>query len=256
MWSVAAKSRVIIMGKVQVRVDLIEHTPNPDGVIAAAAKLCYANDTEGITDQKPGESERFVKTLRNMGHLSPIEHAGFTFLIQGVSRAMTHQLVRHRIASYSQRSQRYVSHTEFDYIVPPQFEGKTVETEAGPVDAVGYFEETMDLLAERYAKLRQALGDTGESGNEDARYVLPNACETKIMVTMNARELLHFFNERLCRRAQWEIRDAADKMLDLVKEVSPAVFRGAGPKCVRIGKCPEGKMSCGKFEEMKKRYGT
>jgi thymidylate synthase (FAD) len=189
-----------------------------------------------------------------MGHMSPIEHASFTFYIQGVSRAMTHQVVRHRIASYSQRSQRYVKHDGFDYVVPPQLEGKRVSTGGGECDAVQYFEETMRIIADRYAHLNAALGDTGETSNEDARYVLPNACETKMFVTMNARELLHFFEERLCMRAQWEIREVADLMLGALRQVCPGVFKGAGPKCLRYGHCPEGKMTCGRFDEMKERY--
>jgi thymidylate synthase (FAD) len=147
-----------------------------------------------------------------------------------------------------------VGHDGFDYVTPPQLSGKTVETEAGTVDAVAYYDETMHLIAERYGKLNDALGRRGEGSNEDARYVLPNACETKIFVTMNARALLHFFEERLCMRAQWEIRETADEMLRLAKEACPAVFQGSGPKCLRHGGCPEGKMTCGKYAEMKERY--
>jgi thymidylate synthase (FAD) len=236
------------------KVSLLRRTPDPEGVIASAAKLCYASETESLLDQDPKRAAGFVKRLAAMGHMSPVEHAVFTFYIEGVSRAMTHQLVRHRIASYSQRSQRYVGHDEFDYVVPPQLEGRKVETGSGEADAVDYYEETMRLIAERYGKLNDALGRTGEASNEDARYVLPNACETKIFVTMNARELLHFFEERLCMRAQWEIRETADEMLRLAKEACPAVFQGSGPKCLRHGGCPEGKMTCGKYAEMKERY--
>jgi thymidylate synthase (FAD) len=243
------------LGEIEPKVTLVEYTPHPDALIASAAKLCYAEEIEGILDRGSGESRHFVRRLRQLGHMSPIEHASFTFLIQGVSRAMTHQLVRHRIASYSQRSQRYVPHREFDYVVPPQFAGKKIVEGGKKRDAVGYFHETMRILAERYAKLNEALGNQGESSNEDARYVLPNACESKIFVTMNARELLHFFEERLCLRAQWEIRRVGNMMLELALGVCPAVFEGAGPKCIRLNKCPEGKMSCGKFEEIRKRYG-
>jgi len=141
-------------------------------------------------------------------------------------------------------------------VIPPQFKGKKVKENGAEIDAEKYFRETMEYLARRYAKLNEALGGNGESSNEDARYVLPNACETKILVTMNARALLHFFEERLCLRAQWEIRGVADQMLMLVREVCPSVFEGAGPKCLRFGKCPEGKMTCGKFEKIKKRYAA
>jgi thymidylate synthase (FAD) len=207
-----------------------------------------------IFDQDAGQAEKFVHMLRDMGHMSPIEHAVFTFYAEGVSRAMTHQLVRHRLASYSQRSQRYVAHGGFDYIIPPQFKGKKITDLDREVDAEEYFKDTMKYLAERYTRLNEALGHKGESSNEDARYVLPNACETKILITMNARVLLHFFEERLCLRAQWEIRGVAEQMLELAREVCPSVFNGAGPKCIRLGKCPEKKMTCGQFEKIKKKY--
>ncbi len=242
------------MKPAQAQVTLVCHSPNPETLLAAAAKLCYAADVEGLFGQDPASAVKFVKMLRGLGHMSPVEHATFTFYIEGVSRAMTHQLVRHRLASYSQRSQRYVGHEDFDYIVPPQLAGKTVDDHGHEVDAVEYFADTMKLIAERYGRLNTALGRTGEGSNEDARYVLPNACETKILMTMNARELLHFLEERLCSRAQWEIRDVADKMLATLRPICPAVFDGAGPKCVRLGRCPEGKMTCGRHAEMEARY--
>ncbi len=242
------------MKKTKARVRLIRYTGAPDELIASAARLCYAQDTEMIFDQDAGRAEKFVGMLRDMGHMSPIEHAVFTFYIEGVSRAMTHQLVRHRLASYSQRSQRYVTHEGFDYIIPPQLKGRKVRDGGAEVDAEKYFEETMEYMAGRYARLNDALGHKGESSNEDARYVLPNACETRILMTINARVLLHFFEERLCLRAQWEIRGVAEQMLALVRKVCPSVFNGAGPKCIRLGKCPEKKMTCGQFEKIKKQY--
>ncbi|MGC9320497.1 MAG: FAD-dependent thymidylate synthase, partial [Armatimonadota bacterium] len=136
----------------------------------------------------------------------------------------------------------------------PQLQGRTVTADGRKVDAVEYFRETMALIAGRYAALNDALGRTGERSNEDARYVLPNACETKIIVTMNARELLHFLAERLCQRAQWEIRRVAEMMLEAVRPVAPAAFQGAGPKCVRLGRCPEGDRGCGRYAEMVERY--
>lgn len=244
------------MKPVQAQVTLVQYTADPEGLIASAAKLCYADDTETLLQQESGAARKFVAMLKKIGHLSPIEHASFTFYLEGVSRAMTHQLVRHRVASYSQRSQRYVGHADFDYIVPPQLEGKTVEVDGTQIDAGEYFAETMAMIARRYSSLNKALGETGEESNQDARYVLPNACETKIFVTMNARELLHFFEERLCLRAQWEIRKVADQMLTQVKKVCPAVFDGAGPKCVRLGHCPEGKKTCGKFAKIQQDYAA
>jgi thymidylate synthase (FAD) len=244
------------MTAVNAQVQLVRGTDQPQELIAAAARLCYASDASGVLDGDADSSRRFVAMIKDMGHLSPLEHASFTFLVEGVSRAMTHQLVRHRLASYSQRSQRYVRHDTFDYVRPPALEGKTVEVNGEPVDAVAYFDETMALLADRYQHLVQALGAEGETSNQDARYVLPNACETKIFVTMNARELLHFFAERLCRRAQWEIRGVAEQMLSLVRDACPAVFAGAGPKCVAAGQCPEGKKTCGQFAEIQALYGS
>lgn len=240
---------------VSPEVSLIRHTPCPDHIVASAAKLCYASETDGILEQDDEKAAGFVAKLKALGHMSPFEHIVFTFYIEGISRACTHQLVRHRMASYSQRSQRYVKHDAFDYILPPRLTGRKVQADGAETDAAEYFHETMRMLAERYRKLNEALGNTGEKSNEDARYILPNACETKIFVTVNARELMHVFEERLCMRAQWEIRAVAEKMLALVKPVCPAVFENAGPKCIRFGRCPEGKMSCGRFKEMMEKYG-
>ncbi len=243
------------MNPTQPRVTLVRWTGAPDELIASAARLCYADDTADLFREDPDGADRFVRMLRAVGHLSPVEHASYTFYVEGVSRAMTHQLVRHRLASYSQRSQRYVGHAGFDYVVPPSLEGKTVRRPDGTeIDAVAYFRETMEDLAARYAALVEALGGEGESSNQDARYVLPNACETKILVTMNARELLHFFEERLCLRAQWEIRRVAEAMLKLARQKAPAALAGAGPKCIRLGRCPEGKRTCGKYAEVRRRY--
>ena len=235
-------------------VHLVKFTRDAEQLVCAAAKLCYASDSHTVFEHTSGDVETFLSRIRRMGHLSPFEHASYSFLFEGVSRALTHQLVRHRIASYSQRSQRYVSHDTFDYIIPPSLKGKAVETDDGEMDAEVYFRDFMEHAAEVYRKLQQVLGGETESANQDARYVLPNATETKIMVSMNARELFHFFSERLCNRAQWEIRRTADEMLRLVREVNPVMFKGIGPKCVQIGRCPEGKMTCGRFEEMKEKY--
>jgi len=244
------------MGAVRHKVRLLEHTPDPERAIAAAAAVCYASDVDAALDPDPTRVGDFLAMLRRMGHLSPFEHASFTFYVEGVSRALTHQLVRHRLASYSQRSQRYVSHDSFDYVVPPQLSEATVRWNGRDVNATAFFEETMALLAERYVQLNNALGRTGQHSNEDARYLLPNACETKIVVTMNARELLHFFDERLCLRAQWEIREVAGTMLDLAKPVAPRVFGGAGPKCIRLGRCPEGTLGCGQLAEVRRTYAA
>lgn len=214
-------------------VTLIAHTPEPEKVIASAAKLCYSSsDIEtlmnGLTSEK---IETFIKKLTELGHQSPLEHCTFTFGIEGVSRALSHQLVRHRIASYSQKSQRYVKEGQFEYIVPPTI----TENEL----CVNAFKDFMKNAQWTY----DFLIDNGVPA-EDARFVLPNACETKLIMTMNIRSLLNFFDERCCNRAQWEIRLMADMMLDFCKEIAPNVFAKAGASCVR-GKCKEGKMCCG-----------
>ncbi|NIQ06822.1 MAG: FAD-dependent thymidylate synthase, partial [Candidatus Korarchaeota archaeon] len=178
------------------------------------------------------------------GHVSVIEHASFSFSIEGVSRAMTHQLVRHRIASYTQQSQRYVAYDTSDqYVVPPSLDDNPV--------AKKIFDKTVTRISEAYRELL----DLGIP-REDARFILPNAARTNIIVTMNARELLHFFNLRCCIRAQWEIREVANEMLKQVKEVAPALFNDAGPSCVKFGYCPEGKMKPSECDisEIRKRY--
>jgi len=242
------------MEEVRAKVNLIQHTFQPEAIVSSAARICYASDAEKAFEHDSAKDDEFVRMLRRLGHMSPFEHVSFTFYIEGVSRAMTHQLVRHRMASYSQRSQRYVAHDEFDYVIPPQIEGKKIVVDGKEKDLAEFYRETMETIAEKYRQLNDALGREGETSNEDARYILPNACETKIVVSMNARELMHFFNERLCLRAQWEIRGVSEKMLALAKQVAPVIFENAGPKCLVTNHCPEGKMTCGQFEEIKKRY--
>lgn len=216
-----------------LEVTLITHTPEPEKVIASAAKLCYSsNDIKTLMDGLTTEKiESFIKKLTELGHQSPLEHCTFTFGIEGVSRALSHQLVRHRLASYSQKSQRYVKEGQFEYIVPPTI----LENYAD----CGVFKDLMEHCQEAYTYFI----NNGIPA-EDARFVLPNACETKLVMTMNIRSLLHFFEERCCNRAQWEIRQMADRMLEICKEVAPNLFMKAGASCVR-GKCKEGKMCCG-----------
>ena len=239
-------------------VRLIAHTPEPEKVVAAAAKLCYSD--AHITDLLDGLDEektaRFLTMLSDLGHASPIEHASFTFGIEGVSRAFLAQMTRHRIASFSVQSQRYVRMEEFNFITPPNV--------AEDEEALAEYNRIMQTCAESYGRLAAILqrnaaaklveeGKTPEEAeklaskiaNEDARFVLPNACETKMVVTMNVRSLHNFFRLRCCNRAQWEIRTVADEMLRLCREAAPALFANAGPACVTEGKCSEGKMTCG-----------
>ncbi|MFU8890301.1 MAG: FAD-dependent thymidylate synthase [Anaerosomatales bacterium] len=215
-------------------VRLLYHTPDPERAIAAAARLCYAPvGAAALFEDMTAESVRKVlRTIMNSGHFSALEHVSYTFAVDGVSRAMTHQLVRHRLASYNQQSQRYVAYDEEPtFIVPPSV-----------TDDPGIRERFDAAASAAFAAYRELV----ESGipAEDARYLLPNAMETKIVITMNVRELLHFFELRCCKRAQWEIRDLALRMLALAEPTAPYVFMDAGASC-RRGPCREGKMTCG-----------
>lgn len=248
------------------KVTLLAYTPDPERTIACAAKLCYSPSTiddlkGGLTDEKV---ESFVNMLAEIGHESPIEHASFTFGIEGVSRSLLAQITRHRIASFSVKSQRYVKEGEFEFVTPPEIEAEE--------DVLKIYNESMRLAQEAYDRIAEVLTAkhkkaflaegkdektaermASKKAIEDARFVLPNACETKMVVTMNARSLMNFFHHRCCNRAQWEIRDVAEQMFRLVYGVAPNLFAKAGPSCVNSA-CPEGKMSCGKMQEVRKHY--
>ena len=217
-----------------MKVVLLNYTKNPDRICAAAAQSCYSEKGaselfESTTDDK---AKKKIKKVVAMGHLSVVEHAYFTFSVEGVSRSLTHQLVRHRVASYSQQSQRYVSMDKAQFVTPP--------TILDDPEAKRLFESSMENAWAVYKALAKKIP------KEDARYVLPNACHTNIMITMNARELWHFFRLRCCRRAQWEIRLMAWRMLEEVKKVAPILFEEAGPGCLREP-CPEGEYACGRI---------
>ena len=218
----------------QMQVELLYHTPDPERAIATAARLCYAPvGAKELLETMPEERVRSVlSTIMESGHFSTLEHASYTFAVDGVSRALTHQLVRHRLASFNQQSQRYVRFKEGIPVVKPESIAETPEASMA-------FDEAIKACEDAYANLLE-LGIPAE----DARFVLPNATETKIVITMNVRELLHFFELRCCNRAQWEIRDLAWRMLDLVRPTAPFIFADAGAPCVH-GSCPEGKMTCG-----------
>ena len=241
-----------------MKVKIIAHTPNPESVVASAAKLCYSK--VGVDDIQKNLTEdgieKFVSMLSTIGHHSPLEHCTFTFAVEGISRACSHQLVRHRIASYSQQSQRYVKLDKFDYIIPTAIENnefaKDIFLNAMEQDKKAYNGIVEELMNEYIASSGYTLASIPKSeynrleklAIEDARYVFPNACVTKIVFTMNVRTLMNFFTHRCCDRAQWEIRDLANEMLIQEKEIAPTQFKKAGASCVR-GKCPEGSMSCG-----------
>lgn len=248
-----------------MKVKLIAYTQDAERLVAAAARVCYTDTDFETTMEKltPEKVERFITMLTEMGHESPIEHASFTFDIDGVSRALLAQLTRHRIASFSVRSQRYVRHDDFRFVVPPEIaedlEASAVYRKAMEESAEHYRALTEMLYKKHYDRMieegldeKTAARDAEKRAIEDARFVLPNAAETRIMMTMNARELLHFFQLRCCSRAQWEIRDLAWEMLAQVRHVCPNLFGSAGPACLR-GACDQGRMSCRKMTEVRRR---
>lgn len=249
-----------------MKVKLIAYTPNPEQVVASSAKLCYSavGIDEIQNDLTLENTEKFVNMLMDIGHESPIEHVSFTFAVEGVSRVLTHQLVRHRMASYSQQSQRYVKLEQFEYIIPPEIakieEAKKIFIKAMEKDQ-RYYNDIVDILTKKHNDMFLKEGNSEKKSKslaikkaiEDARFIFPNACETKIVFTMNARSLMNFFKHRTCNRAQWEIREMATAVLRQVKEVSPILFKNAGPGCMS-GKCPEGKMTCGKIDEVREKF--
>lgn len=247
-------------------VTLLSHTPDPEKLVAAAARLCYSKSgisdlMDKLTDEK---AAGFVEMLAEIGHESPVEHVTFTFGIEGVSRALLAQITRHRIASFSVQSQRYVNKSDFEYITPP-------EIEAIP-EAAALYEEAMTVTGQYYDKLvalltekhtarliaegkneKEAKKAASKQANEDARFVLPSGCDTKMVITMNARSLYNFFRLRCCNRAQWEIRDVARQMYQLVYEVAPHLFARSGPACL-CGGCDQGKMTCGKAAQVRAEF--
>ena len=230
-----------------IKVKLLDYTPEPERVVAMAARLCYsAAGAEELAERLSEEKVReMVRKMVKIGHGSTLEHASFTFGIEGVSRTLLAQITRHRMASFSVQSQRYVSNAGqevFDFVMPPRIRALGPEAEEKFLSQMktmqGWYDEWSELL--------------GEGSAEDARFVLPGAAATRMTMTMNARELLHFFSLRMCNRAQWEIRELAWQMYALVYPLAPSVFENAGPGCAH-GACPEGKRSCGKADEVRRR---
>lgn len=216
-----------------IKLRLLRHTPDPEKMVAIAARLCYSPVGTDELDEKLSRQdvEKLVRFIIKSGHLSTTEHAVFTFGIEGISRALSHQLVRHRIASFNQQSQRYVKFREnFQYIMPPM---------------IGINEKIKEKYQSLISDIHDFYMEMLDAGidPEDARSILPNASETKIIVTMNARELLHFFTVRCCNRAQLEIKLLAIMMLKEAKKIAPVIFETSGPNCLR-GPCPEGKFKC------------
>ena len=212
-----------------MRVELIAFTPTASGVCCDAAAICTASEN----------GYRSLQHSLASGHESVLEHAVFTFRVEGISRVTLAQLTRHRLASFSVQSQRYVKLEDPELVVP-----ESIRTSAFAAEA----ESSMRYMLNLYHRMV-------EEGipAEDARYVTPQSVPTSLIVTMNARELRHFFTLRCCNRAQWEIRELAEEMLKLCKKEAPVIFEAAGPGCVS-GPCPEGAKSCGQFEEMRELY--
>ena len=238
------------MSEVKLYVQLLDYTPMPENLVAMAARLCYSGAQVRELSEKVAAADQtaFLERLMDMGHLSPVEHPSFTFGVEGVSRALLAQITRHRIASFSVQSQRYVGQSRkggLSYIMPPSIRALGEEAQEE-------YTRQMETIQGWYEQWVERLGGKGEKANEDARFVLPNAAETKMMVTMNARELRHVFELRCCRRAQWEIRAMAWAMLGFCLAKAPALFADAGPGCIAL-QCPEGKMSCGKRMEVRQK---
>ena len=249
-----------------MKVKLLAYTPDPEKLVAAAAKNCYSSTDvdsvmEGLTEEKTAS---FVNMLAEIGHESPVEHVSFTFAIEGVSRSLLAQITRHRMASYSVQSQRYVREHGFEYVVPPEIDKIPAAREQfirAMEDDQRTYEALTETLMEGYlcelleqgVPEKQARSKAEKHAIEDARYVLPNACTTRIVMTANVRSLRNFFRLRCCNRAQWEIRALAVEMYKLVYAVAPTLFGHSGPACVD-GVCTEGKMSCGRAAAVRAHY--
>lgn len=225
-----------------MRVQLLNHNIEMESIAATAARLCYsASSIEELMDKDSFDHAALLEKVIELGHYSVLEHAVLSFGVEGISRACSHQLVRHRIASYSQQSQRYVSHEErFEAVTPPSV--------AVVPELAERYESMLDQIHAAYREMIEAGIPA-----EDARFLLPNAAATKIIITMNARELRHFFQLRCCRRAQWEIQLMAREMLRQARAVAPILFDKAGPGCLD-GPCPEGRMTCGAIAEVRREF--
>ena len=220
---------------------LVSFTKDPEITCAKCATVSFHR--KSMNELSLDEARTIIKRVLGYGHESIIEHASFTFFVEGISRSLTHQLVRHRIASYTQQSMRYVDlRKSKSYFIRPPSVSKDAEL-------VELFDDIMTRCKVAY----DALREKGVPA-EDSRFVLPIATQTKIALTMNARELRHFFMMRCCLRAQWEIRELADRILRICKSVAPSLFEGAGPSCIRLGSCPEGELACGKLDQVLKAY--
>ena len=224
-----------------MEVALISYTLDPELNVAAAARLSTSPVSARELKEKltPKQTEVLLKRLLASGHLSPFEHASFTFSLDGISRVTSHQLVRHRLASYTQQSQRYVSFHKLEYITPPSITSKP--------ELRAKYQQKVQAAHELYCEMLEA-GILAE----DARYILPNAVETRLVMTMNARELIHACSLRLCQRAQWEIVELFERIKEEVGKVAPLIGAELKPKCYDLGYCNE-QESCGLFPTQKEK---
>jgi len=226
-----------------LRVTLLNHTPEPERTVVAAALLCYQKGSPEEAWERAGKEKlrlRLFEELVRQGHGSTLEHPSFTFGIEGISRACSHQLVRHRLASYNQQSQRYVDVGDPDYFVKPDSladDGGRFEEVLG--QTVAYYRETIERFAEK--------GKKGEQAQEDARYIIPNAGKTNLIWTTNLRNLLHVSHVRLCSRAQWEIRRMMHACRRAMEGPFPLIAKYMVVKChpYALGYCDEEFRSCG-----------
>jgi thymidylate synthase (FAD) len=224
-----------------MKVSLVSCTRDPEMTCARCASVSWRR--KGMKAISLDEARQIIRRVLGYGHESVIEHACFTFFIEDISRSLTHQLVRHRIASFTQQSMRYVDLVKSkSYFIVPKSISEDEELARLFGDLMAKCKNTYDILRKRGVP------------PEDSRFALPIATQTKIAITMNARELRHFFAMRCCLRAQWEIRQLANRMLKICKTTAPSLFEGAGPSCVKLAYCPEGELTCGRLNQVVKTY--
>lgn len=219
-----------------MHVRVLTYTPEPLRLLHTAARTCYSPGSPAVLWEEassPTSQQRLIRHVVASGHHSILEHVSFTFALEGLSRSASHQLVRHRLAAYSQQSQRYVK-GPFDYVTPASWE------RAGG-ELAQHYHRTMAELNHLY---QQAL----EAGipAEDARFILPNACTTNLTMTMNMRELIHVVGLRTCVRAQWEIRQLFNQVAQAVEDIDPFLGAFLVTKCERLGYCDE-RETCGRY---------
>lgn len=222
-------------------VELLAYTPNPERLVAVAARRSYdkRSTTRIWEEMTDAEVARLLHRVIRHGHTSVLEHINFTFAIEGISRALSHQLVRHRMASYTQQSQQRANDRDTAFIVPPEIERNS--------ELANEFQDKVKALAEFYTRAIEAGIPKGQ-----ARYILPNACVTRIIMTMNARSLFNLISQRTCGVEEWEFRTLAYKIHQILLEVAPNIFIHAGQRCVTDLVCLEGKKGekCGFYKNI------